>query len=58
VGGNDVTIKPFVQDYLEGTLRGAIGALKETGSPGDEIELRIPKRVEGDRQPPRSLDID
>ena len=58
VGGNDVTIKPFVQDYLEGTLRGAIGALKEAGKPGDEIELRIPKRVEGAGQPPRSLDID
>ncbi|MCK5252581.1 MAG: molybdopterin-guanine dinucleotide biosynthesis protein MobB [Thermoplasmata archaeon] len=44
VGGNDVHLKPFVQDYLEGTVRGAVGALKEPGRTGDEIELRLPKR--------------
>ena len=44
VGGTEVHLKPFVQDYLEGTVRGAVGALKETGGTGDEIELRLPKR--------------
>jgi molybdopterin-guanine dinucleotide biosynthesis protein MobB len=44
VGGNDIRLKPFVKDYIEGTVRGTIGALKDTGSPGDEIELHIPKR--------------
>lgn len=59
VGGNDITIKAFVRDYLEGTVRGAVGALKEAGEPGDSIELRIPKRSteEPSDEPPRSLDI-
>jgi len=44
IGGNAVHLKPFVQDYLEGTVRGAVGALKESGGTGDEIELHLPKR--------------
>ncbi len=44
VGGADITLKPFVKDYLEGTVRGAVGALRETGGPDDEIDLHIPKR--------------
>jgi hypothetical protein len=45
VGGNDIPLKPFVQDYLEGTVRGAVGALREAGGPDDEIDLHIPKRA-------------
>lgn len=44
VGGREVPLKPFVQDYLEGTVRGAVGSLKGPGRPGDEITLRIPRR--------------
>jgi molybdopterin-guanine dinucleotide biosynthesis protein B len=44
IGGNEVRLKPFVQDYIEGTVRGAVGALKESGSTGDQIELLLPKR--------------
>jgi len=54
-----VPIKQFVQDYLEGTVRGAVGALRHEGKPGDSIELRIPRRAEGEAPPPpRSLDIE
>ncbi|MCK4300407.1 MAG: molybdopterin-guanine dinucleotide biosynthesis protein MobB, partial [Planctomycetes bacterium] len=42
IGGRDVHLKPFVQNYLEGTLRGAVGSLKDPGDTGDEIELRLP----------------
>jgi molybdopterin-guanine dinucleotide biosynthesis protein MobB len=62
VGGDDVQIKGFVRDYLEGTIRGAVGALKEAGDPlHDAIEVSIPEHkgpVEMAVQPPRSLDID
>lgn len=61
VGGEEVSLKPFVRQYLEGTIRGAVGSLKEPGEPGDSIELSIPERKgeeEGVVQPPRSLDID
>ncbi len=59
VAGDLVPIKPFVQEYLEGTVRGAVGALRHEGRPGDSIELRIPRRVEGEAPPPpRSLDIE
>jgi molybdopterin-guanine dinucleotide biosynthesis protein MobB len=62
IGGEIVTIKPFVREYLEGTIRGAVGALKDAGGPDDKIEIFIPERKEdkGDErgQPPRSLDID
>lgn len=44
VEGREVHIKPFVEDFLEGTVRGAIGALEDTGEPGDEVELRLPRR--------------
>ena len=44
VGGKDVQIKDFVQDFLEGTVRGAVGALHDSGAPGDAIELRLPQR--------------
>jgi hypothetical protein len=60
IGGEDIPIKSFVRDYLEGTIRGAVGALKEAGEPGDAIEISIPKKIETveEGQPPRSLDID
>lgn len=62
VGGDDVQIKAFVRDYLEGTVRGAVGALKEAGDPQrDAIEISIPQsRVEKEEagEPPRSFDID
>lgn len=59
VAGDPVPIKQFVQDYLEGTVRGAVGALRHEGKPGDSIELRIPRRAEGEAPPPpRSLDIE
>lgn len=59
VAGDLVPIKPFVQEYLEGTVRGAVGALRHEGRPGDSIELRIPRRAEGEEAPPpRSLDIE
>ncbi len=68
VAGKEVQIKAFVRDYLEGTVRGAVGALKVEGDPvTDAIDLSIPK-VEGPRgrelvsediiEAPRSLDID
>ena len=44
VEGRPVPIKSFVADYLEGTMRGAVGALKGTGDPGDEVVLRLPRR--------------
>jgi molybdopterin-guanine dinucleotide biosynthesis protein MobB len=44
VEGRRVPVKPFVADYLEGTMRGAVGALKGTGDPGDEVVLRLPRR--------------
>ena len=47
VGGADIPLKPFVQEYLEGTVRGAVGALREAGKPGDAIDLHIPHRKEG-----------
>jgi len=62
VGGDDVKIKGFVRDYLEGTIRGAVGALKEAGdSENDAIEISIPEHKapeEGAGQTPRSFDID
>lgn len=60
VGGEDIPIKSFVRDYLEGTIRGAVGALREAGDPGDAIEISIPQKIETveEGQPPRSLDID
>jgi molybdopterin-guanine dinucleotide biosynthesis protein MobB len=61
VAGKDVQIKGFVRDYLEGTVRGAVGALKVEGEAGsDPIELSIPRKREEREgvQPPRSLDID
>jgi molybdopterin-guanine dinucleotide biosynthesis protein MobB len=61
VASEDVQIKGFVRDYLEGTLRGAVGALKVDGdATSDPIELKLPKKVEREEvsQPPRSLDID
>ena len=62
VGGDDVQIKGFVRDYLEGTIRGAVGALKEAGdSQRDAIEITIPgheEPLEGAVEPPRSFDID
>ena len=59
VGGADIQLKPFVRDYLEGTVRGAVGALKDAGEPGSAIDLRIPDRKQEDKvdEPPRSLDI-
>jgi molybdopterin-guanine dinucleotide biosynthesis protein MobB len=44
IEGTPVPLKPFVQDYLEGTVRGAVGALKRSGDPDDEIVLRLPRR--------------
>ena len=44
IEGRPVPIKPFVADYLEGTMRGAVSALKGTGEPGDEIVLYLPRR--------------
>jgi len=61
VGGEEISLKPFVRQYLEGTIRGAVGSLKEPGEPGDSIELSIPERKVAEEeveQPPRSLDID
>ncbi len=64
VGGEDVTIKPFVREYLEGTIRGAVGALRVDGNASsDGIEVNIPKKEEtkGTKEeggPLRSLDID
>lgn len=68
VAGEEVQIKAFVRDYLEGTLRGAIGALKVEGDPAtDAIDLSIPKAErpkgregssDGIIEAPRSLDID
>lgn len=59
VDGDDVSIKEFVRDYLEGTVRGAVGALKTSGDASiDPIEVTIPRKREGEEQQPRSLDID
>jgi molybdopterin-guanine dinucleotide biosynthesis protein MobB len=60
VGGDDVTLKPFVRNYLEGTIRGAVGSLRDPGEPGAAIEISIPERKEPEDEvvPPRSLDID
>ena len=44
IEGRPVPLKPFVQDYLEGTLRGAVGSLKRSGGADDEIVLRLPRR--------------
>jgi molybdopterin-guanine dinucleotide biosynthesis protein B len=44
VGGRRVLIKGFVQEFLEGTLRGAISSLREAGEPGEEVVLRLPPR--------------
>jgi molybdopterin-guanine dinucleotide biosynthesis protein MobB len=61
VAEKDVQIKEFVREYLEGTVRGAVGALKVEGdAASDPIELSIPEQKKGpmEGQPPRSLDID
>ena len=64
VGGGEVPIKGFVRDYLEGTVRGAIGALRMEGDAASEaIELSIPKKEERGGPPEeggalRSVDID
>ena len=60
VDGEDISLKPFVRNYLEGTIRGAVGSLRDPGKPGAAIELTIPKKIEKEEtgQPPRSLDID
>lgn len=61
VAGKDVQIKGFVRDCLEGTVRGAVGALRVEGDAGsDPITLTIPRKRERpeEGQPPRSLDID
>ena len=47
VGGRSVLMKPFVQEFLEGTLRGAVSALEDAGKPNDEIVLRLPPRGTG-----------
>ena len=47
IEGRPVPLKPFVQDYLEGTLRGAVGSLKRSGGADDEIVLRLPRRRQG-----------
>ncbi len=44
VGGRHVPIKGFVQDFLEGTLRGAISSLHDSGEAGEEVVLRLPPR--------------
>jgi molybdopterin-guanine dinucleotide biosynthesis protein B len=44
VDGRDVPIKGFVQDFLEGTVRGAISTLRKTGEGDEEVEIRLPKR--------------
>ena len=44
VGGRSVLMKPFVQEFLEGTLRGAVSALEGAGTPQDEVVLRLPPR--------------
>ncbi|NIP34652.1 MAG: hypothetical protein GWN18_06890, partial [Thermoplasmata archaeon] len=63
VAGQDVTIKAFVRDYLEGTVRGAVGALKVEGdATSDAIEVNIPRKEEPKAPEEggqlRSLDID
>jgi molybdopterin-guanine dinucleotide biosynthesis protein MobB len=60
VGGIDITMKPFVRDYLEGTIRGAVGSLHHTDEPGATIEISIPERKGPEEavEHPRSLDID
>jgi len=47
VGGRSVLMKPFVQEFLEGTLRGAVSALEGAGTPQDEVVLRLPPRGTG-----------
>jgi molybdopterin-guanine dinucleotide biosynthesis protein B len=47
VGGRSVLMKPFVQEFLEGTLRGAVSALDGAGTPQDEVVLRLPPRGTG-----------
>ncbi len=44
VDGRDVPIKGFVQDFLEGTVRGAIGSLREAGEGDEAVEIRLPRR--------------
>ncbi len=51
VGGARVPIKPFVQEFLEGTLRGAISSLSDAGAPQDEVVLRLPARKGGPGAP-------
>jgi molybdopterin-guanine dinucleotide biosynthesis protein MobB len=59
VGGTDIPLKPFVREYLAGTVRGAVGSLKAHGDVDDAIELTIPKKEpEETGVVPRSLDID
>jgi molybdopterin-guanine dinucleotide biosynthesis protein MobB len=60
VGGNDMALKPFVRNYLEGTIRGAVGSLRDPGEPGAAIEITIPEHKEPEEkvEPPRSFDID
>jgi molybdopterin-guanine dinucleotide biosynthesis protein MobB len=60
VGEVDVPIKDFVRDYMEGTIRGAVGALRTSGDATvDPIVVTIPrKRSEEEEGPARSLDID
>jgi molybdopterin-guanine dinucleotide biosynthesis protein B len=47
VDGRSVLMKPFVQEFLEGTLRGAVSALEGAGTPQDEVVLRLPPRGTG-----------
>ena len=44
VDGRPVPMKPFVQEFLEGTLRGAVSALEDAGTSRDEVVLRLPPR--------------
>ena len=46
VGGEDVQLNPFVREFLEGTIRGAMGALKDISKPGGEVDLHLPPRAE------------
>jgi hypothetical protein len=47
VGGRSVPMKPFVQEFLESTLRGAVSVLDDAGKPNDEVVLRLPPRGPG-----------
>lgn len=59
VGGEEVPIKGFVRDYLEGTIRGAVGALRTSGDAAtDPIQVTIPEKSPEEERPARSLEID